>query len=180
MFKVSFVDSVEYGFSKTVKSNVDENGRLVTYVTIQGTMEVPEIVSDTPFNLLNDWMLAHNVHAKNITMYSPIRYVDKWRGNTHCIRLWGVGKAVKAPEDINNPLLAERIAESRAKLHIYRFVRRIIWNTYIHYRNIVFGQLQMTSDNNGYPCDGGLYDIYLKYNAIVNREEEHINRLIEE
>lgn len=78
----------------------------VTIVTLTGRMKLPKGLEHAmPYKFM-DWIFVHT--------NPEINY--EYGGN---MTIRAKGKAVRSDKDKDNPILAERIAESKAKLKIY-------------------------------------------------------------
>lgn len=89
-----------------------------------------------------------------------------------------IGKAVKLPEDINNEKIAYRIAESRARHQLYTYVAEMCKGVFMFTREQIYGELAVnTVPGSG---NGGLYDDWLKYEHLAEREMQHIESLLSE
>lgn len=88
------------------------------------------------------------------------------------------GRAKKADEDANNPIFAERLAECRAKLHLYRFMQRLCQRLLSYYSLISYGDKVSTST---LEQDGNhLYGTLWKYRDLYTVEKSHLRELLNE
>lgn len=157
MWKVSFKDPK---YKKVQKFN-----DRVTVVTLKGDMTIPiEVITSMPKKVC-DWM------ADKI---NPRVKVYRWQG---IINIIATGKAVRSKEDKDDPVLAERIAECRAKIAIYNFVSHLIYE-YIHY----YLTLTMGKNNKilvDLEQNDSLNTIFRKYVILEDKESKHLSKLIE-
>ena len=106
MWKVSFKDP---SFKKVKRFN-----NRATVVTLKGDMKIPlEVMTSMPKEVC-DWVVKKS---------NPKVKVYHWQG---IINITAKGKAVRSKDDKGDPVLAERIAECRAKIAIYKFVTHLI------------------------------------------------------
>ena len=160
MFKVSFIDYD--GPCKKVQTFNDK----VTVVTLKGRMALPDWWYNIPSDIL-DWVRRHPS-------------VDAWESLANNELVIVVqGKTVRAEEDEDNPVLAERIAESKAKIKLYKFLRKLCDKLFRYYHNIVYGNLKVTYQSS---CAGIFTDYLLKasikYIDLWIRELEHLDKLL--
>lgn len=158
MWKVSFKDPM---YKKVQKFN-----DRVTIVTLKGDMKIPIEVITSMSKEMCDWMM---------NKINPRVKVYRWQG---IINITATGKAVRSAEDKNNPILAERIAECRAKIAIYKFVIHLL-NRYINYYiKLIGGRLTLAipeiTQNNS------LFDITKKYVILMGKESKHLKELLKE
>ena len=161
MFKVSF--------KKDCKKVQTFNDR-ATIVTIVGYMAYPnEIWVCTP-TFITDWLWNHpnidfRVHSREE------------------FRLEFSGKAVCSAEDTFNPVIGERIAESKAKIRLYKFVHTLLYKLYVYYFGITFGDryalcnIEKTAD---YDKPGGIFEEMGKYKSLLDKEILHLEKLLKE
>lgn len=81
-----------------------DNGR-VTIVTLRGTVKM-----ECPF-------------PKIFTIISSHPFITAFKDGKYHFTVVGIAK--RSPDDTDNPLLTERIAESRAKIKLYKFAAKI-------------------------------------------------------
>lgn len=159
MWKVSFKDPM---YKKVQKFN-----DRVTVVTLKGDLRIPmEVMNSIPKEVC-DWMAKKS---------NPKVKVYRWQG---IINVTATGKAVRSEGDKNNPVLAERIAECRAKIKLYNFVHNILVRYTDYYATLLKGKNWLfeytpIDDNN---C---IAYIYNKYNRLCFNEEKHLEELLKE
>lgn len=150
MFKVRFLE-------KNVKRF--NNGKITT-VQLRGEIKWPYSVDNHLFWL---WMKNYINHNQNIIA----------DGYTAIVK----GKAVCSDEDTVDNVLGERIAEARAKITLYKFMKNLCKKVYMYYRTLLYGHRDIGIGVNK-ENEGSLYQSYLKYNALVDKEEQHLNDLL--
>ena len=98
-------------------------------------------------------------------------------------RLEFSGKAVCHDEDSFDEETGKRIAESRAKIRLYKFIHTLLYKLYISYFGIIFGDryalcnIDKTAD---YNKPGGIFEEMGKYQALLIRESHHLGELLKE
>ena len=151
MFKVSFTDKKVERF----------NDGKATVVTLKGNIKLPEQVVFLPKSILS--------------------WIARYIGNSHSLKcngmsLQSVGKAVCSDSDACDPIVGERIAEARAKVSLYRFMFLLCKRVFNYYYAFLNGGVDVTisimNDNDS------LYNAILKYQALHERECEHLNTLL--
>lgn len=91
-----------------------------------------------------------------------------------------IGKAEKSATDEDNPRLARKLAEARAKLNCYKYAAAL-YNTRFHYlKELAFGNLLVTTNTPECTANGGLYDQWLYYQSLVEKEKYYISKLLSE
>ena len=154
MLKVSFKDTPEQP-SKIIQIF---NGK-VTTVTLVGS--VPwDLKIFMPLEITR-WIVDHP-------------FVDSkwpWPGKI-IIKTTGIAK--RADGDAYNPILAERIAEARAKIKIYKFMASLLKKVCKAYYKTLYG------NTNSMPTMGwgGLFGDMTKYDNLLFKEWEHLNQLL--
>lgn len=159
MWKVSFKDP----HSKRVKRFNDK----VTVVTLTGFMKIPKDTLNYMPPSIYQWINSlHNPEIETCYTISGLHIISK-------------GIAKRADDDIDNPIGAERLAESRAKATIYRFVLELADKYVRHYNKIVTGdEVSYIKESTKY-SDNSLYVIMDRYNELYQRELDHIDYLLE-
>lgn len=156
MWKVSFKDPM---YKKVQKFN----GR-VTVVTLRGDLKIPMEVMNSMPKKMWEWMTGK---------INPRVKVYHWQG---IINITATGKAVRSKEDKDDPVLAERIAECRAKIAIYKFVTHLIYQYINYYVKLINGKnsrVEIDPKQNN-----SLYTIYEKYLILEGKEFKHLKELI--
>jgi hypothetical protein len=161
MFKVSF--------KKDCKKVQTFNDR-ATIVTIVGIMDYPnELWTCTPTSI-TDWLWNH-----------PSIDVRVYGGDG--LRLEFSGKSVCSAEDTFNPIIGERIAESRAKIRLYKFVHTLLYKLHVYYFGITFGDRYALCDIGefaDYSKPGGIFKEMVKYKVLLDKETIHLEKLLKE
>lgn len=150
MYKVSFTDD----FKKVERFN-----NKVTKVTLEG--------------FIND------VYDEN-SIPTPIFawMVDNIGQHVSIIKM--TGTAVRNDKDKDDPVLGERLAEARAKLKIYKFMRTFCHKMLEYYTLKLYGT---KASNNTIvikvnPEKDSLFKAYMKYDRLIDVENTHIKQLL--
>lgn len=152
MFKVSFKEGAK---------KVQVFNERATIVTLEGYVHLPRFWNNLPYEL-QTWAWNHLGF------------------DGHSIEVQG--KAVCAKGDTFNPIVGERIAESKAKIKLYSFMYKLCVKLSRYYYNILFGN----TDVDGFidPEEGhkvvGLADVVEKYSWLLTKESRHLDKLLEE
>ena len=153
MIKVSFKETKE----------VQKFNDKVTLVTLYGKTKYCGKINFLPMEIVK-WVHTH-----------PI--VDNISFGLGSIHIKATGKTIKSENDVDNPVLAERIAESRAKIKVYKFMHTLCNKLYKYYCKIAFGQDDFVP---AYYVSGSLYRELQRYNSLLLKESLHLEDLIEE
>jgi hypothetical protein len=159
MFKVSF--------KKDCKKVQTFNDR-ATIVTIVGYMDYPNEIWDCTPTSVTEWLWSH-----------PRVDVKVCGGST--FRLEFSGKSVCSAEDTFDPVIGERIAESRAKIRLYKFVHTLLHKLYVYYFDIIFGDRYALCDIGelaDYNKPGGILEEMDKYKSLLDKETLHLEKLL--
>lgn len=142
------------------------NDNRVTIVTLSGTIRLPKnfryiINSEDPIFDCIDLSKNPKLEWSQIT---------------------AVGKAIRSYDDtIDNPVLAERIAESRAKIKLYDFVMKLCERYYKYITILLVGRPDnipiLPINSKKYKADS-LFWAYQKYTRLYNTEIKHLNILL--
>lgn len=159
MFKVSFKDDC---------MKVQTFNDRATVVTIVGYMSFPhELWSVFPDKVAN-WMWEHpSIDAS-------------WGTSTRqkeVIRLEFSGKSVCASDDTFNAETGRRIAESRAKIRLYKFMYRLLDQLCDYYGKLLLGYVGFLP---GSDIPNSIYAELHKYDALCIKESDHLGKLLEE
>lgn len=159
MFKVSFKEG-----SKKVQTFNNK----ATIVTLTGRITLPKWFCFLP-NDIATWV-THHPTVEFDCIYALEEAVISVSGKSVC-----------SDNDTYNHLLGERIAESRAKLRLYKFMYTLCQKLMWHYYNILYGQSfekgAHTATLNSIPR-GGLKGVVDKYGALWVKEHNHLNQLL--
>ena len=154
MYKISFKNPD----SKVVKTYSDGK---VTIVTLNGKMS--ENLCDLCWNVSYEirlWAIKH----------PSVKLMD----NTITV----TGKAICSEQDENNPKIGERIAESRAKLSLYKFMRTLLKKIYVDKYKEMFGDAILRSDEDFYLDKDTILGQLIKYSKLYEKEEIHLRTLL--
>ena len=83
------------------------------------------------------------------------------------------------PDDKDNPVTAVRIAESRAKIRLYKFMYDLTGKLYFYYYDLLFGGANVTPGSRR-NTNKGLWDMHDKYTILSIMESHHLGKLLEE
>ena len=91
-----------------------------------------------------------------------------------------IGKTEKSVTDEDNPRLARKLAEAKARLNCYRYAAAL-YNTWFHYlKELAFGNLLVSTNCPECTSNGGMYDQWLHYQNLVEKEKYYISKLLSE
>lgn len=154
MYKVSFTDN----FKKVERFN-----NKVTKVTLEGIIN--NIYTHDPISIptpVFEWMASIIGPHINIIKMS--------------------GTAVRNDKDKDDPVLGERLAEARAKLKIYKFMKTFCYKMLKYYALKLYGINTNSAITvraiNQESYDNSLQKAYKKYNRLVDVENTHIKQLL--
>lgn len=157
MFKTSFKED----FKKTEVFN----GR-ATIVTLKGIIRFPKHFIDTiPLSIM-DWAYGHPVveyHDSIDTAYIIVK-----------------GKSVCREGDTFDPVLGERIAESRAKIRIYRFMQVFTEKLCTYYFALIYGKHEKVHNFFALNGNTSLYLANKKYKNLLQHEMHHLTELLQQ
>ena len=155
MFKVSFRNN-----SKKVQTF---NHR-ATVVTIVGELSLPKGLWSIIPEDITHWFWTHpSVETDWIKE-------DKFRVEFS-------GKSVCAEDDTFNPVMGERLAESRAKIRLYKFMHTFLQKLYRHYMQVTLGTSTLKSHTF---LPGSIYNALDKYEGLYTCESCHLNKLLKQ
>lgn len=154
MFKVSFRE-------KSTPSKVVLKSGRVTTVTYRGTVKLPKLW----------WYMPEEVRR----WVNACTYVDMEESIAHnTVVLYSRGVSKCRDGDKYDTLLGERVAEARAKMHIYWFFYQICGKLIDYYNHLVYGDDQVVSFNR----NGGLVGDMHRYQELYKKEQEYIEKLL--
>jgi hypothetical protein len=156
MFKVSFVDGILQPYKVIEKPN-DK----LTKVTVTGTMQLPFFWDTLPKKIF-EW----------ISIYTSINIERSFITNSLVIK--STGKAMRVPGDTDVPIVGERIAEARAKIKLYKFMKKLTCKVLNYYSKLAFGEAISPYYGNNF-CISAAFD---KYCTLYDTEVEHLKSLI--
>ena len=149
---------VTFNGKDAIKSQVFNNS--ITKVTLTGIMKVPSVY-DLP-SKVDDYM----------TKYTGV--TAQWFNGRIYVSAIGISK--KSKEDAYDETLGYRIAESRAKIKLYKFLLNAC-KVYCRYlRELCFGKYADIVVAT-LPKQSIGYDV-VKYTSFLEREKQHLNTLI--
>ena len=163
MFKVSF--------NKDSKKVQTFNNR-ATVVTITGEMSFSSEVWDIFPDKITNWMWQHptiDAHWGNCTE------------STEVIKLKVSAKSVCAKEDTFDSTIGYRIAETRAKIKLYKFVHNLCEKLMKKYYGIMYGNAEfdvIRESHTEAPKDC-LYLTCKKYRELWIKESHRLGKLLE-
>lgn len=164
MFKVSFKEDC-------VK--VQTFNDRATIVTMVGHMIMPANLWAVFPDKMANWMWQHpSVDATWGTCTK----------NHDIIRLEFSGKSVCASEDIFDAETGKRIAESRAKIKLYKFLHNLCESVMKYYYDLMYGnaEFDIIRESHIEPPKDCLYLTCQKYRELWIRESHHLGKLLEE
>ena len=157
IFKVSFKETPKQPSKAVTKVG------LTTTVILRGVIKLPSFWKYMPDDIV-DWIGK----AKKVEGYENLA------DNTLIIYSTGVSKC--NPDDKYDSLLGERLAEARAKYHIYKFFYDLTSKLYDYYNKIMFGEAEIVDSGHG-SCLERDTD---KYEGLCIREAHHIGELLKD
>ena len=116
MFKVSFKENPQFPVKKVQRFNDDR----VTVVTLKGVAQLPVFLQYFIPHKVFDWVDT----LKNVDVEFTMKRMF----------ITVTGKSICSKEDKVDRVLGERIAEARAKLHLYKFMMHFldkVWSYFI-------------------------------------------------
>ena len=136
----------------------------VTVCTILASFSIPEILGPLP-NYLANWLVSYN-GVKLMPDFDKF-YVE------------AKAKTTKLPEDTEDSVKATHIAESKAKLILYKFMYNLTNRILDHHYKIT-GIDTTTSEEDLSVCntENTLLGAYLQYRHLVYTEENHLKQLM--
>jgi hypothetical protein len=158
MFKISF--------KKNFKKVETFNDR-ATIVTLTGKMILPHFIEDCLPTSIWEWINNHpsvEVSESYLTQY-------------HCLVIKVQGKSVCAEDDTFDAKTGERIAESRAKIRLYKFMQTLMYKLSEYYTKILTGNEYMELID--YYNNNSLSYTWRKYIELLNHERHHLNELLQ-
>ena len=161
MLKVSFKD----GFKKVETFN----GK-VTVVTLTGVCITPFWFNNVPRKIW-DWAIWH-----------PSVEISETYSNQNLVMIMKVsGKSVCADNDTFDAKMGERIAESRAKIRLYKFMLTLCKKLMYCYYGYIYGIPEDRGTHKTITLSdyhGGLQDTCIKYAELWIKESRHLDILL--
>jgi hypothetical protein len=161
MLKVSFKDN----FKKVASFN-----NKATVVTLTGECITPLWFNNVPHKIW-EWVMWH-----------PSVEISETYSNKNLVMIIEVsGKSVCADGDIFDDKIGERIAESRAKIKLYKFMHTLCKKLMYCYYGYIYGVPEgrgtyKTATLSDY--HGGLQDACRKYAELWVKESRHLGELL--
>lgn len=91
------------------------------------------------------------------------------------------GKSICSEHDTFDPVLGERIAESRAKIRLYKFMHTLCTKILLNYYGLIYGVPENASAIHTVVISdshGGLQEECKKYAALWVKESQHLGKLL--
>lgn len=159
MWKVSFKDLM---YKKVQKFN-----DRVTVVTLKGDLKIPmEVMYSMPKEVC-DWMTKKS---------NPKVKVYHWQG---IIEVIVTGKTVRSENDKDDSVLAERIAECRAKIKLYKFIYTLLMKYTKYYATLLKGK-EWSFENTSVNDTNCIAYVYNKYTKLYLNEKKYLAELLKE
>lgn len=155
MFKVSFKESPKNP-SKLVTKMGNE-----TTVMLRGTCDLPEFWKHMPEDIV-EW-IAHQTHLEGYEDIAKNQLIIYAKGISKC-----------HPEDKYDTVFGERMAESRAKVFIYKFFYDLTYRLAEYYGKILYGDGPMFDT----PKQGLMADV-VRYEKLFKHEKNHLVELLQ-
>ena len=163
MFKVSFK-----GNFRKIKTFNNKD----TIVTLVGSLTYPDRVWGVTHYIIRNWMYTHpsiDVKWENPHVINPLFRLE-FSGESSCVK-----------GDTFNKVIGERIAESRAKIKLYKFMTtlcsKLLNDLYVKmYGN---GELVRVNENHNEPPKDCIQLAYMKYKTLWSKELKHLNDLLD-
>lgn len=160
MFKVSFK-----GDSKRVQTFHNK----ATVVTLIGHVQIPKWWFECVPQDIVDWAIFH-----------PSVDFDIIYDEGHGARIEVNGRSICADGDAWNPVVGERIAESRAKIRLYKFMYTLTMKLLGYYGNLLYGNAEVRiSESHSEPPKDSIEIAYRKYLRLAILESKHLGELLE-
>lgn len=161
MFKVSFKENPQFPVKKVQRFNDDR----VTVVTLKGVTQVPVFLQYYIPRKVFDWTST----LKNV----DVEFVMSEMSITV------TGKSICSKEDKVDKILGDRIAEARAKLHLYKFMMHFLDKVWSYFME----QLCGTATIKCIACEEDVNKEHLseavdKYLRLYEDEKKHLNILL--
>ena len=145
------------------KQDVKSYNDKVTFVTLEGCLNMPLPIPVAIGNWINKYLKNSKI------TFEYIKYTDIYTIGT-------TGTSKCSDNDTYDSVLGERIAESRAKIALYRFMELLCKKMYVFYKGIIDGKSDiMLTVANEHDC---LYNSCLKYGMLHDREKQHLKDLM--
>ena len=162
MFKVSFKENPQFPVKKVQRFNDDR----VTVVTLKGVAELPVFLQYYIPRKVFDWTDT----LKNVDVEFTMKRMF----------ITVTGKSICSKEDKVDKILGERIAEARAKLHLYKFMMHFLDKVWSYFMEQLCGTASIKCTE--YKKDVNkehLSEAMNKYWRLYKDEDKHLNILLE-
>ena len=159
MFKVSFKENAK-------KIQIFNNK--ATVVTLTGRVKMPKWFCFMPSNLA--YWIGHHPTVEFDGVYA----LDEAIVTTS-------GKSICSENDTFDSVLGERIAESRAKIKLYRFMHDLCKKLMYYYYGILYGVPEGKGEVETKVIKyykGGLQEACSKYTSLWVKESKHLSELL--
>lgn len=161
MFKVSFKENPQFPVKKVQRFNDDR----VTVVTLKGVTQVPVFLQYYIPRKVFDWTST----LKNV----DVEFVMSEMSITV------TGKSICSKEDKVDKILGDRIAEARAKLHLYKFMMHFLDKVWSYFMEQLCGTatIKCIADEKDVNKEH-LSEAVDKYWRLYKDEQKHLNILL--
>ena len=159
MFKVSFKED-----PKKVQVFNDK----ATVVTLTGRVKMPKWFCFMPNNIA--YWIGHHPTVEFDSIYALDEAV-----------ITVSGKSVCSEKDTFDSVLGERIAESRAKIRLYKYMHILCKNLMYYYYGILYGVPERNGEVETKVVKyhkGGLQEVCSKYTSLWVKESKHLGELL--
>jgi hypothetical protein len=160
MFKVSFIGDFK---------DVQVFNAKATVVTLTGRFDMPEWWNNIPDEVY-DWVDTH----------PSVNVNESW--GTGEVILDVQGKAVCHEDDTFNAIIGERIAESKAKFRIYKFMHNMCEMLMKHYYGVMYGnaEFDIIKESHTEEPKDCLFLTCIRYRELMIKESHHLGELLKE
>lgn len=161
MFKVSFKENPQFPVKKVQRFNDDR----VTVVTLKGVTQVPVFLQYYIPRKVFDWTST----LKNV----DVEFVMSKMSITV------TGKSICSKEDKVDKILGDRIAEARAKLHLYKFMMHFLDMVWSYFMEQLCGTATIKCIANEKDVNKEhISEAVNKYWRLYKDEQKHLNILL--
>lgn len=161
MFKVSFKENSQFPVKKVQRFSDDR----VTVVTLKGVAQLPTFLQYFIPHKVFDWIDT----LKNVDVEFTMKRMF----------ITVTGKSICSKEDKVDRVLGDRIAEARAKLHLYKFMVFFLIKIWRYFIEQLYGttSIECTADKKGVNKEH-LNEAVYKYWRLYKDEQKHLNILL--
>ena len=157
MFKVSFKETKDNPAKVVYKVGG------ITTVTLKGKADLPDFWPYIPPRII-EWVREQ----------LKVELYENYADNTLLVYAEGTAKCME--EDKYDPVLGERIAESKAMIDIYSFFYKLSCKLYDYYSSILFGAEGIVAKGSGWSLEAAVR----KYEKLWICESKHLAELIKD